>query len=178
LSVSHAFHSVLMDPMLAGFAAAIGDLTFHPPVIPVVSTVTGRLVGGEMGAAGYWVDQVRRSVRYADAVSVMYGRGVRTFLEVGPGAVLSGLTTAVLDAVPDAAATVVVPALRGPDEALAVTTALAALHVHGTSVDRNGSTVAVPSGSLGVRLQTGDELVLGEARLRIKFDGDRILTKP
>jgi FHA domain-containing protein len=45
--------------------------------------------------------------------------------------------------------------------------------VHGTSVVRNGTTVAVPAGSLGVRLRTGDELVLGEARLRIRFDGDR-----
>jgi hypothetical protein len=41
--------------------------------------------------------------------------------------------------------------------------------VHGTSVVRNGGTVAVPPGSLGVRLRTGDEVVLGEARLR--FDG-------
>ena len=45
--------------------------------------------------------------------------------------------------------------------------------VHGTSVVRNGSTVAVPPGSVGVRLRQGDEIVLGEARLRIKFDGDR-----
>jgi hypothetical protein len=45
--------------------------------------------------------------------------------------------------------------------------------VHGTSVVRNGSTVPVPPGSLGVRLRTGDEIVLGEARLRIKFDGER-----
>jgi FHA domain len=44
--------------------------------------------------------------------------------------------------------------------------------VHGTSVIRNGRTVAVPAGSLGVRLRTGDELVLGEARLRIRFDED------
>ena len=43
--------------------------------------------------------------------------------------------------------------------------------VHGTSVVRNGSTVAVPPGSVGVRLRQGDEIVLGEARLRIKFDG-------
>jgi FHA domain-containing protein len=45
--------------------------------------------------------------------------------------------------------------------------------VHGTSVVRNGSTVAVSPGSLGVRLRTGDELVLGEARLRIRFDRER-----
>jgi len=41
---------------------------------------------------------------------------------------------------------------------------------HGTSVIRNGTTVAVPPGSLGIRLRTGDELVLGEARIRIRFD--------
>ena len=45
--------------------------------------------------------------------------------------------------------------------------------VHGTSVIRNGSTVAVPPGSRGLRLRPGDELVLGEARLRIRFGGDR-----
>jgi FHA domain-containing protein len=48
--------------------------------------------------------------------------------------------------------------------------------VHGTSVVRNGSAVPVPPGSLGVRLRSGDELVLGEARLRIRFDGDRSVT--
>ena len=46
---------------------------------------------------------------------------------------------------------------------------------HGTSVVRDGSTVTVSPGSLGVRLRTGDELVLGEARLRIRFDGNRPL---
>jgi hypothetical protein len=43
--------------------------------------------------------------------------------------------------------------------------------VHGTSVVRNGSTVTVSPGSLGVRLRTGDEIVVGEARLRIRIDG-------
>lgn len=44
---------------------------------------------------------------------------------------------------------------------------------HGTSVVRSGSTLAVPAGSLGIRLRTGDEIVLGEARLRIRFGDDR-----
>jgi len=42
---------------------------------------------------------------------------------------------------------------------------------HGTSVVRDGSTLTVSPGSLGVRLRTGDEVVLGEARLRIRIDG-------
>ena len=44
--------------------------------------------------------------------------------------------------------------------------------VHGTSVVRNGGIVAVPRGSLGVRLRSGDEIALGEARLRIRFGGE------
>ena len=44
--------------------------------------------------------------------------------------------------------------------------------VHGTSVVRNGSTVTVPPGAIGVRLRSGDEIVLGEARLRVRFDGE------
>jgi hypothetical protein len=43
---------------------------------------------------------------------------------------------------------------------------------HGTSILRNGKTVAVPTGSRGVRLHSGDEIVLGEARVRIRFDED------
>jgi hypothetical protein len=44
--------------------------------------------------------------------------------------------------------------------------------VHGTSVVRNGSTVAVPPGSRGIRLRTGDEVALGDARLRVRVGGD------
>ena len=49
---------------------------------------------------------------------------------------------------------------------------------HGTSVVRNGSTLAVPAGSLGIRLRTGDEIVLGEARLRIRLGDDRATPAP
>ena len=48
--------------------------------------------------------------------------------------------------------------------------------VQGTSVVRSGSTVAVPPGALGVRLRTGDEIVLGDARVRIRIDGPADLT--
>jgi hypothetical protein len=49
---------------------------------------------------------------------------------------------------------------------------------HGTSVVRSGSTLAVPAGSLGIRLRTGDEIVLGEARLRIRLGDDRATPAP
>ncbi|MDX3315321.1 acyltransferase domain-containing protein, partial [Streptomyces sp. ME08-AFT2] len=64
LTVSHAFHSHRMEPMLADFERVLGTVVFGRPGIPVVSTVTG---GAEdMGTPGYWLRNVREAVRYAD----------------------------------------------------------------------------------------------------------------
>ncbi|MEU2835013.1 SDR family NAD(P)-dependent oxidoreductase [Streptomyces lavendulae] len=132
LSVSHAFHSPLMDPMLADFRKVVETVTFDAPKLPVISTLTGHLVSREeFCSVEYWVRHVREAVRFADAVSSLAEEGVSTFLEIGPGGVLTAMAQAVLDDGP-----AVVPVLRTdrPEE-VAVTTALAQLHVHGTPVD-------------------------------------------
>ncbi|WP_344609308.1 SDR family NAD(P)-dependent oxidoreductase [Streptomyces glaucus] len=132
LRVSHAFHSPLMEPMLAGFARAVAALSFRPARIPVVSALTGALAeSGELGTPDYWVRQVRETVRFADGVRALTARGVTRFVELGPGAVLTPLIDA---CAPEAA--VAVPALRAdrPEEE-AFATALARLFVHGVPVD-------------------------------------------
>ncbi|MEU8779800.1 type I polyketide synthase, partial [Streptomyces sp. NPDC048606] len=132
LKVSHAFHSQLMDPMLDAFRQIAAAVTFGTPTLPIVSTLTGRIVPAEeFGTPDYWVRHVREAVRFADAVRTLADEGVDTFLEVGPGGVLSALAQENLGG-----DEVVVPVLRtdrGEEEA--VTTALARLHVHGTAVD-------------------------------------------
>ncbi|MEU2248219.1 SDR family NAD(P)-dependent oxidoreductase, partial [Streptomyces sp. NPDC019224] len=90
LPVSHAFHSSLMDPMLDEFRAIASELTFNEPRIPVVSTVTGEL-SSDWQSPEYWVDQVRRPVRFADAVNAAEALGARTFVEIGPDAILTAL---------------------------------------------------------------------------------------
>nr|BAO66529.1 type I polyketide synthase [Streptomyces sp. MJ635-86F5] len=127
LKVSHAFHSVLMDPMLAEFATVAEGVAYRTPVVDVVSTVSGR-PSEELASAEYWVRQVRAAVRFGDAVAALADQGVTRFVEIGPDAAL----TPMIDA------ETVVPLLRrGQDETATVVSALAHLHVSGVAVDWN-----------------------------------------
>jgi acyl transferase domain-containing protein len=85
LSVSHAFHSPLMEPMIEDFSAVLAEVSASEPRIPLVSNVTGQLAAHGYGSAAYWVDHVRRPVRFADGVRVAESLGAGVFVEVGPG---------------------------------------------------------------------------------------------
>ncbi|WP_449335117.1 type I polyketide synthase [Streptomyces klenkii] len=128
LKVSHAFHSPLMDPMLEEFAQVVRGLSFQEPQLPVVSNVTGELV--EAYTAEYWARHVREAVRFADGVRTLSDLGVTTFVEIGPGGVLSGMAQGCVDGA------LTVPLLRADrPERQALVTALAQLHTHGVPVD-------------------------------------------
>ncbi|MEU0163780.1 type I polyketide synthase, partial [Streptomyces sp. NPDC006261] len=146
LTVSHAFHSALMDPMLDDFRRVVEGLTFTAPTIPVVSTVTGRAADGEAWCSpGYWVDQVRRPVRFMAAVRTLEAAEVTTFLELGPDGVCAAMAA---ESVLDPAAVEAVPALRaGRPEPQALLAALASVFARGTEVDW----VAAYAGSGGGR---------------------------
>ncbi|MBQ1076775.1 SDR family NAD(P)-dependent oxidoreductase, partial [Micromonospora sp. C31] len=132
LTVSHAFHSPLMEPMLDEFRAVLDGLTFAAPLLPVVSNVTGALAGEEIRTPEYWVRHVREAVRYADGVTALRAAGVDTFLEIGPQSVLTAMAADVLPA--DDAVLAVAVQRRDRPEAQALLHALADLHVHGVPV--------------------------------------------
>ncbi|MEU7104977.1 thioester reductase domain-containing protein [Streptomyces sp. NPDC046215] len=157
LAVSHAFHSPRMDPMLAEFRAVAATLTYREPEIPVVSTLTGRLAEGEdLRTAGYWADQVRGTVRFADAVRTLEAEGATFLLEIGPDGVLSALAAEATGATAAAGGTTAVtalPALRaGRPEVDTLITALGQLHNHGVPVDWRA--FFAPTGARRVDLPT------------------------
>src|SRR5207249_949662 len=88
LAVSHAFHSVLMEPTLAEFRKVISGLTFSAPKIPVVTGEPAELTDPE-----YWVRHVREPVRFADRMTALEARGVTRFVEVGPDRTLAGMAS-------------------------------------------------------------------------------------
>ncbi|HZE37177.1 MAG TPA: SDR family NAD(P)-dependent oxidoreductase [Stackebrandtia sp.] len=132
LTVSHAFHSPLMDDMLVEFGQVASGLTYHAPEIPVVSNLSGRLAAeSQIRTPRYWVRHVREPVRFADGVRELRAQGATTFLELGPDGVLSA---AALECLDDTAAAVSA-ARRGRPEADSLVEALAAVHVRGHRVD-------------------------------------------
>jgi len=98
LRVSHAFHSPLMEPMLEPFRRVAESIAYHPPQRKLVSNLTGRLADREIADPDYWVQHVRRPVRFADGVASLAAEGVDVLLEIGPQATLLGLARSCLEA--------------------------------------------------------------------------------
>jgi malonyl CoA-acyl carrier protein transacylase len=92
LPVSHAFHSPLMEPMLAAFAEVAESINYQRAELPLVSNVSGTVAeAAEMSSAAYWVDQIRATVRFGEGVTTLAAKGCEVYLEVGPGTALLGL---------------------------------------------------------------------------------------
>ncbi len=90
LHTSHAFHSEMMEPILDRFRDVVASVERHAPGIPIVSTVTGgTLSDTEATDPDYWARQIRRPVRFSDAVLTLHNEPSRVYLEVGPGSTLS-----------------------------------------------------------------------------------------
>jgi acyl transferase domain-containing protein len=89
LAVSHGFHSPLMEPILEEFGRVTAEVSAGQPRMGLVSNVTGQLAGHGYGSPQYWVEHVRRPVRFVDGVQLAESLGAGVFVEVGPGAALT-----------------------------------------------------------------------------------------
>ncbi|WP_455771437.1 type I polyketide synthase [Streptomyces malaysiensis] len=148
LTVSHAFHSPLMDAMLAEFGTVAAGIGYSAPRTAVVSNVTGEVAGEELCSPEYWVRHVRRAVRFGDGIRFLAERNVTRFVEIGPAGVLSAMgqeclaytgtdtgtdTDTETGTGTDAA---FVPLLRkGRDETESLLAGVGRVHAHGGAVD-------------------------------------------
>ncbi|NEO53141.1 MAG: SDR family NAD(P)-dependent oxidoreductase [Okeania sp. SIO3B5] len=135
LQVSHAFHSPMMEPMLAEFESVAKQVTYNQPQIPLISNVTGTEVDGEITNAEYWVDHVRQPVRFAQSMKTLESEGYETFLEIGPRPILLGMgRQCVTEDVGEW-----LPSLRpGVDEWEQMLSSLGKLYVKGAKIDWSG----------------------------------------
>lgn len=92
LTVSHAFHSPLMAPMLEKFAVVARECAYRAPALPIYSTVRGRLLDpAETMDAEYWVEHVGATVLFGDALAAAVEADPTHVVEIGPRRMLTPL---------------------------------------------------------------------------------------
>ena len=136
LTTSHAFHSAMMEPVVAPFTALVEKTPRHAPQLRWISTCTGReMTAADMADAGYWSRQLRQAVLFTEALTEVAATPNTVLLEVGPGQSLTQfarqLTTKAADA------TVVPTWDGGKPELESMLTALGRLWLTGVSIDWN-----------------------------------------
>ncbi|PFG06751.1 ACP S-malonyltransferase [Bacillus sp. es.034] len=91
LQVSGPFHSQLMKPAAEQFVSILDSITIKDAVVPVIANVTAEPVTGREEIKRLLIEQLYSPVQWEDTVGKLLELGVDTFIEVGPGKVLSGL---------------------------------------------------------------------------------------
>jgi [acyl-carrier-protein] S-malonyltransferase len=91
LSVSGAFHSSLMRPAADGMVQPIATATIVDPLVPLIANCTGTAIANETAIRHELVDQVCRPVQWSQTVDFLGSQGVETFIEFGPGRVLTAI---------------------------------------------------------------------------------------
>jgi [acyl-carrier-protein] S-malonyltransferase len=91
LKVSGAFHSPLMEPVCKEIKEILETIEFKKPRVPVVLNVTARHTTSPREIKDALIKQITHPVRWVESVNNMIKSGVDTFIEIGPGKVLTGL---------------------------------------------------------------------------------------
>ncbi|MDJ0649138.1 MAG: SDR family NAD(P)-dependent oxidoreductase [Xenococcaceae cyanobacterium MO_188.B19] len=83
LSVSHAFHSPLMTPIIEEFKEVAESITYNLPEIAIISNTTGSIVTSEIANANYWCNHILQPVQFLDSVKTLVDLDTNIFLECG-----------------------------------------------------------------------------------------------
>ncbi|MDJ0574306.1 MAG: amino acid adenylation domain-containing protein [Xenococcaceae cyanobacterium MO_234.B1] len=132
LTVSHAFHSPLMEPMLDEFKQVAQDISFASPKIKLISNVTGTVVTDEIAVPEYWCRHILQPVQFAASLEKLKQQGAEIFVEIGPKPILLGMARHCL---PDDEG-LWLPSLRPPQvDWQQILNSTTQLYLHGLPVD-------------------------------------------
>ncbi|MEJ6485763.1 amino acid adenylation domain-containing protein [Nostoc punctiforme UO1] len=132
LNVSHAFHSPLIEPMVAEFEQVARQVKFAAPRTKLISNLTGELASYEIATPQYWCRHLREPVRFAASMEILQQQGVEMFVELGPKPTLLGMGRACLPENKQ----LWLPSLRpGQEDWQQLLSSLAQLYVRGVSVN-------------------------------------------
>ena len=136
LTVSHAFHSPLVDPILDAFEREAARIRLAPPRLRLISNLTGQLAdASEVTSPGYWRRHVREAVRFGDGLNTLAAQSPDCVIEIGPHPTLIGFAGAVFGN----AAPALIPSLRkGRNDWEQMLDALASLYLAGAQIDWRG----------------------------------------
>jgi myxalamid-type polyketide synthase MxaB len=94
LSVSHAFHSPMMEPILTEFEQVARQIRYTAPQIHLVANLTGTTATAAIATPSYWCQHIRQPVQFAESVKTLYNVGYRVFLECGTKPILMSMMQA------------------------------------------------------------------------------------
>jgi acyl transferase domain-containing protein/acyl carrier protein len=98
LPVATAFHSSVVSEASVAFGDFLSGVQFEPPLVPVYANQTAEPYGDDaIAIREQLARQLSNTVRFVEMVEAMYDAGARTFIEVGPSSVLTGLVDTILD---------------------------------------------------------------------------------
>jgi acyl transferase domain-containing protein len=146
LTVSHAFHSPLMEPILEEFEQVAGELTYQTPGIGLVSNVTGEVwsIGSDSSnlqseirrrQSSYWRAHVREAVQFAKGMNTLAQQNCQIYLEMGPNPVLLGMGKRCLK---DPKGEWLASLRKGTGDWQQMLDSLARLYVSGATIDWTG----------------------------------------
>ena len=135
LTVSHAFHSPLMQPILDAFEQTAATIHYASPQIDLISNVTGQRAGVEVMSSQYWRQHILAPVQFAASMKTLQQQGYNTFVEIGPQPTLLSMARRCL---PESEA-LWLPSLRsGREDWPQVLESLGTLWMNGADVDWAG----------------------------------------
>lgn len=136
LTVSHAFHSHLMQPVLNEFLRVAKSIKYHRPHIKLLSNVTSTEFTDNMLNAEYWANHIIEPVRFSDSIDTISKMGVRSFIEIGPKPVLIGMASHCISQEHEQSQ--FLASIRPNNEISTILSSLSSCYVQGTNINWRG----------------------------------------